>query len=123
MTFPTSIRMSTPPASKPLDSMSLFLKQNTNSVPIVQVSGSDSWQTNYLGSSLQTRLENPTKYHLEQISRKQTLINDFSSILSNSPTATTVRSFFVRYFNLLTNTIAFHVVLVVTKCSTRRIIT
>ncbi len=33
---------------------------------------------------VQTRLENPTRYHLEQISRKQTLVDDDSSLTNVS---------------------------------------
>ncbi|CAF4408511.1 unnamed protein product, partial [Adineta steineri] len=51
-----------PATAKQLDSVTLLLKQTLAPTSMIQ--------------TVQTRLENPTKYHLEQISRKQTLVAD-----------------------------------------------
>ncbi|UJR22202.1 hypothetical protein I4U23_025266 [Adineta vaga] len=57
-----TMRMSSSATTKQLDSVTLLLKQT--------IAPSSTIQT------VQTRLENPTRYHLEQISRKQTLVAD-----------------------------------------------
>ncbi|CAF1293144.1 unnamed protein product [Adineta steineri] len=59
---PNQMRMSSPATAKQLDSVTLLLKQTLAPSSMIQ--------------TVQTRLENPTKYHLEQISRKQTLVAD-----------------------------------------------
>jgi transcription factor E3 len=61
-----TLRMSSPATTKQLDSVTLLLKQTIAPAQLIP--------------SVQTRLENPTKYHLEQISRKQTLVGDDSSL-------------------------------------------
>ncbi|CAF3127975.1 unnamed protein product [Rotaria sp. Silwood2] len=58
-----AIRMSSPANTKQLDSISFLLKQ-TNAAPSQTI------------QNVQTRLENPTQYHLEQICRKQSLVGD-----------------------------------------------
>lgn len=55
-----SIRMSSPATSKQLDSVALLLKQTIPPTHLIQ--------------TVQTRLENPTQYHLDQLVRKQTLV-------------------------------------------------
>jgi hypothetical protein len=52
-----TMRMSSPATTKQLDSVTLLLKQTISPSQLLQ--------------TVQTRLENPTKYHLEQMCRKQ----------------------------------------------------
>jgi len=63
-----TIRMSTssPATTKQLDPVTLLLKQSMAPTQLLQ--------------TVQTRLENPTRYHLEQICRKQTLGGDDSPL-------------------------------------------
>jgi len=61
-----TIRMSSPATTKQLDSVTLLLKQTMAPSQLLQ--------------TVQTRLENPTRYHLEQMCRKQTLVGDDSPL-------------------------------------------
>jgi transcription factor E3 len=62
--------MSSPATTKQLDSVTLLLKQTLAPTQLIP--------------TVQTRLENPTRYHLEQISRKQTLVDDDDSSLTQT---------------------------------------
>jgi transcription factor E3 len=64
------LRLSTPATTKQLDSVTLLLKPTIAPTPSIQ--------------TVQTRLENPTKYHLEQISRKQTLVGDDEPLIQTT---------------------------------------
>ncbi|CAF1127251.1 unnamed protein product [Rotaria sordida] len=61
-----AIRVSSPAHTKQLDSVTLLLKQAITPSQVTQ--------------TVQSRLENPTKYHLEQMRRKQDLVGDESYI-------------------------------------------
>jgi len=67
-----SIRFTSPPtanvSTKPVETVTLLLKQTIAPAQFIQTAP--------------TRLENPTKYHLEQISRKQNLVHDEPTIQS-----------------------------------------
>ncbi|CAF0771456.1 unnamed protein product [Adineta ricciae] len=62
-----NMRVSSPATTKQLDAVAVLLKQTIAPTPFTQ--------------TIQTRLENPTRYHLEQISRKQTLVAEDSPVL------------------------------------------
>ncbi|CAF3435809.1 unnamed protein product [Rotaria sp. Silwood1] len=55
-------------STKQVDAVTLLLKQTIAPAQLIQKN-----------KTVQTRLENPTKYHLEQMCRKQTLVGDESS--------------------------------------------
>jgi hypothetical protein len=61
-----TMRMSSPATTKQLDSVTLLLKQTISPSQLL--------------TTVQTRLENPTKYHLEQMCRKQSLVGDDSPL-------------------------------------------
>lgn len=60
-----TLRLTSPPTTKSVDTVTLLLKQTIAPAQFIQ--------------TVPTRLENPTKYHLEQISRKQNLVQDEST--------------------------------------------
>ncbi|CAF1004076.1 unnamed protein product [Rotaria sp. Silwood1] len=64
-----AIRMSSPANTKQLDSVTYLLKQAIAPTQFSQ--------------TVQSRLENPTKYHLEQMCRKQSLIGDEHSVIQH----------------------------------------
>ncbi|CAF2103244.1 unnamed protein product [Rotaria magnacalcarata] len=65
-----AIRMSSSANTKPFDSAAFLLPQSISPSQMPQ--------------AVQSRLENPTRYHLEQMSRKQTLVDDETSIIQQT---------------------------------------